>query len=261
MYEESNAEVENFEDFQDYIFSILTVYTETKLTQISEFLTNTLRKNIDYELDSLKKELDLISTERPLGELSQNIIDAKVDLQNELYGISDWFVISDSAIDKHMDVRTLIECSFESSNIQHPNTPIHPEIITSDKFIFYNYKHFVFIFINLIDNIRIHSKLQSEELNVTVSVDKVDNKFNIKVRNNLNKSLVNKELLNSKLNTIKENWNEEIDYNRVNKEGGTGFEKIKKILAYDIKLKDHEFDYILDKDYLEIIFRINSNPT
>lgn len=258
-YENSNVRANNFEEFSEYIFSILTLYTESFLQQISNYLTLILGKKIDRELDNLKNELDSVAPERPLAELSQNIIDAKVDLQNELYGISEWFVISDTAMNKHMDVKTLIECSFQLSNIQHPNTPIQPKVNASEKIIFNYYKHFVFIFLNLIDNIRTHSKLQNEELEVAVSVVHVDKKFSISVSNNINES-IDKKSLKSKLEEIKNNWDEEIDYKRVNKEGGTGFEKIKKILAYDIKLKDHQFDFSINANTLDIIFTINANP-
>lgn len=257
-YENSNIRANNFEEFNEYVFSVLTLYTESYLGQISDYLNFVLGKKIDRELDNLKEELDLVASERSLAELSQNIIDAKVDLQNELFGISKWFVISDTAINKQMDVKTLIECSFELSNIQHPNTPIYPKINASEKIIFNYYKHFVFIFLNLIDNIRTHSKLDNEELNVIVSVENIDNNFTIAVHNNINEN-IDKEILKNKLDEIKNNWEKEIDYKRVNREGGTGFEKIKKILAYDIKLKNHKFDFSIQGHELNIIFTINTN--
>jgi len=254
MYEESRRTNESYETFVERIFSILKVLTESNLQNVSEHLTNTLRKKIDEELDNLSEAIASISND--LVELNQNIIDAKVDFQYEILDISNWFVVADSTIDTTMDVKTIIECSFESSNIQHPNTTILPIINADENLLIYNYKHFIFILLNLIENIRLHSKLSNDNLEVVVSVMYDQDNLIFSVRNNFDKNSINSLELNSTFDKIKEKWQNEVDQEYVNKERGSGYEKIKKILVYDIKSRKNSFDFNINENTLEVIFGV-----
>lgn len=254
LYEESKRTHESFDDLIDYIYSILKLITESNLNSISDYLVNTLRKKIDEELDLLADELSTISN--PLVQLNQNIIDAKVEFQNDILDIANWFVISDSSIDAVMDVRTIIECSFESSNLKHPNRSIKPTINADGQLFVSNYKHYIFILINLIENIRAHSNLPTSELNVIVSAIYEKDFLIFRVKNNFNRISTDILELNKTFKNIKENWNKEVVQEFVNKESGSGYEKIKKILIYDIKSKRNYFDYNIENDFLEIVFKV-----
>lgn len=191
-------------------------------------LKNILQINlekIDSELDKLGDEIYLISNN--LVELNQNIVDAKVEFQNEVLNISKWFVVADSSIDITMDVKTIIECAFESSNIQHPNTTLQPTIIADEKLFVYNYKHYIFILLILIENIRLHSKLPNNKLDIVVKVKFEQDNLIFSVRNNFDIELINSLELNSTFERIKEKWKDEVDQEYVNKERGSGYEKIK----------------------------------
>jgi hypothetical protein len=254
LYEESRRTNDSYESFVDYIFSILKVLTESNLQNISEHLTNKLRKQIDSELDKLGDEINSISIN--LVEINQNIVDAKVEFQNEILDISKWFVVADSTIETTMDVKTIIECAFESSNIQHPNTIILPVIYADDNLFIYNYKHFIFILLNLIENIRLHSKLSYDKLDVIVSVTYDQDNLIFSVKNNFDKDLISSFELMSTFEKIKEKWKDEVDQEYVNRERGSGYEKIKKLLIYDIKSRKNSFDFNITKDTLEVIFGV-----
>ncbi len=254
LYEDSRRMSDSYEAFLEYIFAILKALTETNLQHVSEYLTNILRKQIDGDLDKLGEEITSISNN--LVELNQNIVDAKVEFQNEILDISKWFVVADSTIEAAMDIKTIIECSFESSNIQHPNTTLQPVIYADDKLLVYNYKHFIFILLNLIENIRIHSKLPNDKLEVTVSVTYDQNNLLFSVKNNFDKRLINLQELESTFERIREKWMDEVDQVYVNRERGSGYEKIKKLLVYDIKSKRNSFNFNITEDTLEVILGV-----
>jgi ribosome-associated toxin RatA of RatAB toxin-antitoxin module len=255
LYDKSCRSQETYAEFVEGIFSTLKIYTASHLQDVSNHLTITLRKKIDSELDSLGDKIMSISTN--LVELNQNIIDAKVEFQNEILAISNWFIVANSAVEKTMDLRTIIECSFESSNIQHPNTPIQPKInVNYDELRIFKYKHFIFIFLNLIENIRIHSKLTTDELDVTVSVTYDQNNLEFSVKNNFDKSAINLKGLNTTFEKIKEKWKNEVDQEYVNRESGSGYEKIKKMLVYDMNSRMNSFDFIINENTLEVIFGV-----
>jgi len=254
LYEESRRTNESYETFVEYIFSILKVVTEANLQNVSEHLTTTLRKKIDEELDKLGESIALISND--FVELNQNIVDAKVEFQNEILDISNWFVVADSTIEAAMDVKTIIECSFESSNIQHPNTTIQPIINANENLLIRNYKHFIFILLNLIENIRLHSKLSNDKLEVVVSVIYDQDNLVFSVKNNFDMDSIDPVELNSTFENIKEKWKNEVDQEYVNKERGSGYEKIKKLLVYDIKSRKNSFDFNIQENTLEVIFGV-----
>jgi len=254
LYEDSKRSHDKFEDFVDYIYSVLQLITESNLRNISDYLVNTLRKKVDEELDLLGEEISSLSNS--LVQLNQNIIDAKVEFQNDILDIANWFVVADSAIDAAMDVKTIIECSFESSNLKHPNRIINPVISADDKLFVSNYKHYIFILINLIENIRVHSKLSTSELQVFVNVLYENNFLIFSVKNNFDISSTDVIELDSVFRKIKDNWNKEVVQEYVNKESGSGYEKIKKILLYDVKSKKNFFDFKVEQEYLEVIFEV-----
>lgn len=254
LFDDSKVTNDSFEKFIEYIYSILKVHTESHLKALSDYLVNKLRKTIDDELNKLREAILEIS--KDLVELNQNIIDAKVEFQNEILDISNWFVIADSTIDTTMDVKTIIDCSFESSNIQHPNTIITPVVDADEKLFIYNYKHYIFILLNLIENIRLYHKLPHSELKVYVSVKYEQDRLLFSVKNNFNQEQIDREELTITFEKIKNNWNKEVDQEYVNRERGSGYEKIKKILNYDIKSRNNSFDYKLEEETLEVIFAV-----
>lgn len=254
LYEESRRTNETYESFVEFIFSILKELTESNLQTVTEYLRNKLRKKIDEELDNLRDAI--VSISNSLVELNGNIIEAKVEFQNEILDIANWFVVADSTIETAMDVKTIIECSFESSNFQHPNTNIQPIILADDNLLIHNYKHFIFILLNLIENIRLHSKLSNDDLEVKVSVTYNQDTLRFSVKNNFNLDLINPDELTSTFEKIKDKWKDEVDQEYVNRERGSGYEKIKKLLVYDIKSKNNSFDFVIDGNTLEVLFSV-----
>lgn len=259
IHKESLQVADNYIDFKEYIYSIIKVTTEQMLQETRKYFVSNLQEDLNMELDNLNADLMSCIKQAEYPELFQNIIDAKRDLQNEISDLTEWFVVSDSTIDKSMDIKTLVQTSFESHNIKHPNAIIVPEIEADEKVFLYNYKHFIYIILNLLDNVRSHSKLGVENMNVKTKAQYFPNEqvLEFSVRNNYNSKLISKEDLLNKFLTIKENWNKDVNRESVNLEGGTGFEKIKKILVYDIKSQHHDFKFHIDDEYLEIGFRIN----
>jgi len=257
LYKDSNHRIDQYEEFKDYIFTELKARTDLILKDIRIYFNGHFKEGLDNDLETLKTALLSILNKQSTFELPQNITDAKVDIQNQINNITGWFTVSDSKIDKSMDINTIIQTSFESHNIKHPNFPITPKIKASEKIFIYDYKHYVFIIFNLIDNIRIHCKLNSDQLKVDMSADYENDTLTFSVKNNFHKSLVNEKELKNKFTLIKNNWNNEVNHKSINKEGGTGFEKIKRILFYDIKSVNNQFDFIINSNYLEIIFKIN----
>mgnify|MGYP000989306042 CR=1 FL=1 len=55
-----------------------------------------------------------------------------------------------------------------------------------------------------------------------------------------------------KLQKIKDNWNNHDNIDRSNKEGESGFDKIKRILIYETFSKTDRFEFEIEKDQISI---------
>ena len=103
----------------------------------------------------------------------------------------------------------------------------------------------------LFDNIIEHSGLKANELRIEVNIKNSEDSISFEIRNNFSTSL-NKETLENTLQNVKRQW-QFIDDSMVNKEGGSGFEKIKKIIKYQIIAFNNSFDFKIEQNELSII--------
>ncbi len=258
VYEEVNLSVNTYEELIDYLFNLLTVITRNNLKEIQEYLNEKLLKAFEKLTEVLLGKLIVIEDKHAIQikQLKKNIIDLKTDFQNELMNITDWFKLSKDDFDDSMDVETLIKTSFEMSNLRNSLNPLNPSLtIESDSKIFIKgFNNFIFIFLNVIDNIRKHSKLRNDQLIVNVKIIFKENTLSIKFNNNFSNEINTVELA-KKLEVIKDNWGLELDDDKLKSEGGTGFEKIKRILRHNIK-SPSTFDYQILPNSLDIHFSI-----
>lgn len=85
-----------------------------------------------------------------------------------------------------------------------------------------------------------------------IEIDSVEEKYlNIKISNSINKNTDFTENMN-KLKKIKENWNNHNNIDRSNKEGESGFDKIKRILLYETYSKTDKFEFTIEKSKISI---------
>lgn len=258
LYEEANVVTKSYEQFITYIHEILNAQTENILNIIQNFLNEALLKRFEKLTEDLLSKLSTIeqSSGIQVWQLTKNVIDIKTDIQNELMNITDWFKLNKDVLDDTMEINTLISTSFEMSNLRNSLYPISPIFNTeSNNGIFIRgFNDFIFIFLNIIDNIRKHCRLKSEELVVQVDANITETHITIKINNNFSGE-INKVELDQKLQIIKENWDLELDDDKLKSEGGTGFEKIKRILRHNMKAPS-EFNYKIIDNTLDIIFTI-----
>lgn len=252
----------NYEDFINYIFDFIELHTTNLLKEISEKLRTDVNNGFQKELIKLQ---DKIKSILPKGggifsELNQAINNTKTHIQNELYDVSKWFKISNNSNNSVLDIDTIIHTAVESINIINSDK-IQPKI-TIDKENLYNGGFFyIDIFKILLENSINHSKLEDNNISVDVKnlVYTTENKSQyfskntITITNDLSESICLDEL-DLKLTSIKSNWT--TDLSTVNQEGGSGLQKIKRILKYDIQVIDSLFNFNIVENQISIILEI-----
>jgi len=184
-------------------------------------------------------------------ELIPNLIKSGTETQKELELISDWFYLNTSSSSTLLSIETVIDASIELTNNINPNFLINPKIsLNCDPFGVYS--SLIFVFNILFNNVISHSKLKPQEAEIEVDIDLIEEKyFRIRFSNTLKHKLDYSKNI-ERLNKVKDNWNDHSNIDRSNKEGESGFDKIKRILIYETLSKTDKFEFSLVEDIMNI---------
>lgn len=175
-------------------------------------------------------------------QLIPNLVKSVTDIQRELDQIGEWFFLNTTNSSSLLDIQTVVEASLELTNKINPNSKIAPLIKSDDRKIMALSAN-IFIFNILFNNIIQHSHLTPDQFDIVINMEVVDGKyFRIAVSNNLNPEYDYSEN-KIKLSRIKDNWNDHRNIERSDKEGDSGFDKIKRILIYETLAKTDRFDF------------------
>ncbi|PUU68725.1 hypothetical protein DBB36_17260, partial [Flavobacterium sp. WLB] len=253
LYTFYNERKEYFDSVESTIEMILNNFVNYTLINLQE--------QIVYAFSSIiPKQFQLI-IENTIGELRNlnlpnecelisNLTKSSTEIQNELQYLSEWFYLNTTSSSSLLSIETIINASLNLTNRINPLFNLKPEI--NVKNIFAGYSNLIFVFNIMFKNVIEHSKLDTNKIKLRIdsSIDK-DEFVLIKFTNNLNSNFdysANK----IKLEAIKENWNNHENIERSNKEGESGYDKIKRILLYEALAKTDKFDYELNKNSISI---------
>jgi len=268
IYKEVTESINNYDEFLNFTFDFLRAHTETLLKGITGKFKKSLNDNFQEALQNLEDVIakDLYLKDEVNSEINQNIYSTKTLIQNELYNISEWFKISNNLDNSILDIQTIIDTAIESINLNVND--IKPKVVVDSEHFFEAGFFYIDIFKILIENAIKHSGLSIEDLDIVIDAKthvlyiKKENKeipiskLIIKVSNNLS-SEIDFNILNNKLETLVNSWSTELS--TVNKEGGSGFQKIKRILKYDIKSLESDLTFKMNGTELEFSLEVVHN--
>lgn len=254
LYKFYNHNKQVFTSIESTIDIILTSLTNRTLIELqiniekyfSEVILLRFKQIIDDTVGKLRnlnlpKDYQLISA----------LLKSHTEIQIELENISNWFYLNTTNPSTLLEIDTVISASVELMNKINPNYKINP-VIEKRCESFAVYSSLIFVFNILFNNVIQHSNLNSEQTNVKVELDKFnDSYFLIKVTNKLNSNLEYTRNA-AKLQEVKDNWNDHSKIEKSNKEGESGFDKIKRILLYETFSKTEKFDFTVKKDEMSI---------
>lgn len=266
FYKEITSTIDNYEDFISYTFEILTIITNSSLKTVKNFIeqdVNNLFLDLINELENQVKSI--INKGEIWSEINHNINISRTQIEKELFNISNWFKITNDLNIGSLDMDTIIHTAFESFNLYNSDLDkITPKINVPENNFFAKGFYYIDIFKILISNSIQHSKADLKDLNISISVNNkvlYNNETNqeepfsmieILFENNISQ-LVDLNLAIEKLSHVKKNWNN--DLSRVNVEKGSGFQKIKRILDYDLKVYESTFDFTTNENRVEIVLK------
>lgn len=250
--------VKDYNTFYDFVISELENRTKEILSAVRSYFNSEVKNQYDTIIMDFEREVRTIIEENAFGDLTFSITKCTTNIQNELVGISEWFSLSDVSSNLVLDVETLVHTGVQITNSIYPNKQIHPQIKVNKNYRLRGVIHIYDIIRILLNNIINHSGLNSEELDVQISSDFVADKIlRLSFTNNL-AEIVNLEELAGKLQKVREKWeNQTVALEKINIEGGSGFDKIVKILLFDMAQEKLYFDYKIENKSVTISIGFN----
>ncbi len=251
---------ENIKDhnlFLSFVFDYLQRSTEKILTRIREIINTDIKDNYNRILQDFNTEIKEIIGANNFPELTNAIGLCGTRVQNELKNISEWFFLSNTSKDLILDLKVLIQTAIQITNTISPNSRLNPRIIEEHSIPMVGTIHLIYVCRILLDNIIVHSKVNPNELDIEISSKVTEDDFlEISFKNNLSNS-IDLEVLKEKLQQVKNKWDiSSNDFENIDIEGGSGFDKIRRIIAFDLGCELYKFDFKLESNYLTIILSI-----
>lgn len=241
-----------FSSVESTIDLILTSLTANMLYQIQEninrIFSEKLLKKYEQIINEALQELSELNLPSQC-QLLPFLIKSNTDIQNELLNVSNWFQLNTTNSTSLLSIKTVVEATVELTNQINPNYIITPQInFNCEELELTGSSSLLFVFNILFNNIIQHSHLEPDAVDVKINFDLIENKYiQVSISNKISKSHdFSANIL--KLQKIKDNWNDHSNIDRSNKEGESGFDKIKRILLYETYSKSDRFDFELKGD-------------
>ena len=251
LFKESKDKIATHSSFLDYVFEFLEALIDIRLKDIREFFQQTIKDDYTKIIDEFENRIREIIGKKSFVDLTNSIVKCKTNIQTELDNISEWFNVSNPSSDNLLDFETIIKTAVEITNTIYPQNQINPKIIVDNDIVFVGGVNVIYLIRILLDNIINHSKLEDSNYNSKIQVDlSNNNSLKLSVSNNFDKRY--REEIIQKLNLAKEKWSNNEDFSKSNIEGGSGLDKIRRILSVDMKMNNYSFDFQVKENHLVI---------
>ncbi|SCW88817.1 hypothetical protein [Mucilaginibacter sp. NFR10] len=245
--------IKDYNIFIGFVFEYLQEFTEKTLTNIRSYLTKNIKEHYNKLLQDFSIEIKSILGNSTFPELMSSISFCGTRLQKEIETISEWFYLSGTSKDLVLDLKVLIQTAVQITNTIYPNHRITPQIIENYDFPMVGTVHLIYICRILLDNIIIHSKLSPNEQQVEIECTVTDDQYlKLSFKNNFSTE-INSAVLDQKLSAVKEKWElANNSFENIDVEGGSGFDKIGRIIAFDLSCNRYLFEYYISENELTI---------
>lgn len=239
--------------FLNVVLEYLEATTEFLLKRIRDLFKNEITEKYTSIVNELDVSIRDVIGVYPFVDLTSSIVKCQTNIQNEILNIVEWFSIANPSSELILDIETIIQTAIEITNTIYPNDSIVPCIKANNDIPFANgTTSMIYIIRILLDNIIKHSELPVEKRNIVIQSNFVnDTTFELSITNDFKPELLEKVKTN--LEETKRKWDEgKEDFENINIEGGSGFDKIRRILAVDMSMQKYKFDFLISGSSLTV---------
>jgi len=225
-----------YEDFLDKVFSILWLITKNDLDSIRQHLNTNIKSEFAALFTDLNKDVYEI-----LGKENSNIIDAsivnlRIRIMNELDAVANWFQLSQAASHPPYEISLPLEIGVAIAKNLSVKETMKVTITKTDNIIMKGetLKFIVEIVNILLDNVVKYNGFEDGAIpDVNIHL-KVNGKIiHLTVENTLSKAAITQDKIDH-IHKKQVELLQPVRLEAVTGTGGTGFEKIKKMIKYDL---------------------------
>ncbi len=223
----AHQKIESVEEFTNAIFDDLWSRTEKNLLAIKAIINGNIKDKF-YKL-LLELEQGLINVFGRIPEkLENNINEARVNIENKLIKIANWFSITESNI-SDFQIEKILDVSLEYNKAIVPIKEIYCNSFFKGAY----YPSLVDLIRIFMDNASRHAGFNDEKVKFYILIQEQDDSLKMQFRNSLAPS-INIEELKSKVCSFS------LDLNKSMKEKGSGFHKAMRIIKSDLDHKEND---------------------
>jgi len=264
LFQQRFGSIKDFDEFVEEVIQVLWDKTEDCLNNIKIYLNDEFINYLNQEFDALEKVINTIQNEsqsnNELPELVQTVRNCKTAIAVEIGKISEWFNRSNKKLIEEFDFTILLDSSINTLQSVNPlfkDAKINYDIKCDLIFDGDLFPYFTDMLFYLLDNAIKHSRLESKSLYILISIKQDDNIVRIVIENNVFNEKSYLDYLDNHIHKTREKIYNAKFHEHINKEGGTGFIKIKKTLTQDLNRKDNDIQIHLlkNEDGSENIFK------
>ncbi|NKX61466.1 tetratricopeptide repeat protein [Bacillus cereus] len=249
----------SYSEFVDIIIDYLWQRTEENLKSIRHYLEGNFKIDLNVCFEKLQYDIDSIKDKANIVDLNNSIVTAKTSMQYEVDKISSWFSRGKVSERSDYSISLPIEIGLEMAKNIYKNEKNY-EIISKniDDIILdgKSFKSLVDVSFIIFENIFKHSGLGDSQ-KIEINCTKKDSKILFKCINKVRK-IENIDELNRNLKQKQQNLKSENGLEMVNKEGGSGFYKIIKIISVDLRCAINMDFRFLDENRFVIMIEIDA---
>lgn len=225
-----------YENFIELIFDFLWEITDSCLERIRSNLTLNLKSDITRTVSSLEHEVRAVLEYESNTEILAAITRSGTNSQYAVDKIASWFRRAPTPEMEaySMDLPISIAKEFMSNLFPYCNLNISVDVQTEFKLNGRSLKSIVQILFILLDNVKKHSGLSNTNMPVAIKVTDEKDQFTIEVVNDLSQEPA-VEVRTKHLQTVLENVGQGNRFGSVPIEGGSGLQKIERIVRVDLQ--------------------------
>lgn len=231
----AHQDIEGVEEFANAIFSDLWSRTEKNLSDIKAKVNGEIKEKF-FEL-LLKLEQELINVFGNIPEqLANNINEARVNIENKLIKVANWFSITESNI-SDFQIEKIVDVSLEYNKTIIPMKEINCSCLFKGVY----YPPLVDLVRIFMDNATKHSGFDDENVKFHVLINEQRDLLNMQFRNPLAPS-IDIDNLKTKICSFT------LDLNKSMKEKGSGFHKAMRIVKTDLIHNENDMSLSLNDE-------------
>jgi predicted nuclease with TOPRIM domain len=239
--------IRQFDDFVEEVISELWNRTEACLASIRSYLNEQFIDKIHACFNTLENSIFEIqsfgdSPSKELLELLSLVKDCRTAIVVEVQKISEWFKRSNKKFIEEFDFSILLDSSVNTLKGSFRDAVINITNHSTVKLDGDLFPIFTDVIFYLFHNALKHSKLKGDQLKISVIVEQDESLICIRFQNNISDEPTYIENLKTRIKNSQSVLADKKPFDRINKEGGTGFPKIKKALSQDLSRKNYKID-------------------